>query len=577
VRAVTDTAHSNAPARSAILLVVDPDAASLARIRDELSRRYGHDYQVVCVDAPDEARSRLEEWRATHEPVAIVLTAQWMEGTTGTELLELVSELYPTTKRGLLIDFGDWGDAETASAIRHAMAVGHLDYYVLRPLPGHDELFHRTITEFLHEWSRAASGEPRQVVLLAEQWDRRGHELRSLLTRNGVPHLFYDSTEAAGADLLRALELGDETRPVIVLLDGRVLVDPSNAEVARAYGMTTELTDRRSYDVVVVGAGPAGLAAAVYAAAEGIDALVVEGESIGGQAGSSSRIRNYLGFSRGVSGAELAQRAYQQAWVFGAQFLLMSTVTALRPDHDGHAVVLADGTEIEARAVVLAMGVSYRRLGIPALEDLLGAGVFYGASTSEAQACTERDIYVIGGGNSAGQAALFLARYARRVTIVVRSGSLADSMSQYLRQEIDAAPHVSIVFDTQVVDGGGAGRLEWIRLRTADGGERDVPASALFVLIGADPRTEWLPEEIERDEHGFVRTGVDLEHVASGTGTWPLERPPQAFETSVPGVFAVGDVRASAIKRVASAVGEGSNVIQQVTRHIAEVAVRSAP
>jgi thioredoxin reductase (NADPH) len=233
-------------------------------------------------------------------------------------------------------------------------------------------------------------------------------------------------------------------------------------------------------------------------------------------------------------------------------------------------VVLADGTEIEARAVVLAMGVSYRRLGIPALEDLLGAGVFYGASTSEARACTEREVYVIGGGNSAGQAALFLARYAGRVTIVVRSGSLADSMSQYLRREIDAAPHVSIVFDTSVVDGGGQGRLEWLLLRDTDGGERKVETDALFVMIGAQPRTDWLPAEVERDDHGFVRTGVDLE--ASGSGAWALERPPFPFETSVPGVFAVGDVRSGSTKRVASAVGEGSNVIEQVTRHIAEAA-----
>jgi thioredoxin reductase (NADPH) len=333
--------------------------------------------------------------------------------------------------------------------------------------------------------------------------------------------------------------------------------------------MTTELTDRRSFEVVVIGAGPSGLAAGVYAAAEGIDALVVEGESIGGQAGSSSRIRNYLGFSRGVSGAELAQRAYQQAWVFGAQFLVMSDVTELRPAPDGgHTVVLADGTEIVARAVVLAMGVSYRRLDIAALDERLGAGVFYGASTSEAQACSDREVYVVGGGNSAGQAALHLARFARRVTIAVRAETLADSMSRYLLEEIDAAGHVTIAFETEIVDGGGTGRLEWLRLRDRSAGtEREVPADALFVMIGSQPRTDWLPDTIERD-HGFVCTGVDLER--GGAGSWPLERPPFAFETSVPGVFAVGDVRAGSIKRVASAVAEGSNVIQQVIRHITE-------
>jgi thioredoxin reductase (NADPH) len=565
-----------APTPGAIILVVESDAESRTRVGRELGRRYGGDYRIVSTASAEDARANLEAWREEHAPVALVLTAQWLDGLTGTELLEIVSELYPQSKRGLLIDFGDWGDERTAAAIRHAMAVGHLDYYVLRPLPGHDELFHRTITEFLHEWSRAAQGEPRQIVLLARQWDRRGHELRSLLTRNGVPHLFFDSDEHDGKEVLTALDLADEQRPIVVLLDGRILVDPTNAELARGYGMTTELTDRRSFDVVVVGAGPAGLAAAVYASAEGIESLVVEGESVGGQAGSSSRIRNYLGFSRGVSGAELAQRAYQQAWVFGAQFLVMCDVTELRPSPDGgHVVVLDDGTEIEARTVVLAMGVSYRRLGIDALEDLLGAGVFYGASTSEAQTCIDREVYVVGGGNSAGQAALFLARFAKRVWIVVRSGSLADSMSSYLRQEIEAAPHVSIVFNTCIVDGGGTGRLERLRLRdTTDGTEREVEADALFVMIGAQPRTEWLPAEVERDDHGFIRTGVELDIVAEGR--WPLERPPCPFETSIPGVFAVGDVRAGSIKRVATSVGEGSNVISQVQRTLAE-RTRAAP
>ncbi len=558
------------PGPGAVILVVESDTESQTRIGRELSRRYGGDYRIVSTASAEDAIESLEAWKAAGDPVALVLTAQWLDGLTGTELLEQVSELHPTTKRGLLIDFGDWGDERTAKAIRHAMAVGHLDYYVLRPLPGHDELFHRTITEFLHEWSRAAQGEPRQLVVLAGPYDPRGHELRSLLTRNGVPHLFFDTSEPEGRDVLVALDLADEERPVVVLFDGRVLVDPTNAEVARGYGMTTELTDRRSFDMVVIGAGPSGLAAGVYAAAEGVDALVVEGESIGGQAGSSSRIRNYLGFSRGVSGAELAQRAYQQAWVFGAQFLVMCDVTELRPGADGgHTVVLADGTEIEARAVVLAMGVSYRHLDVPALDERLGAGVFYGASTSEAQACTGRDVYVVGGGNSAGQAALHLARFARQVRIVVRTDTLADSMSQYLRQEIEAAPHVSIVFETEVVDGGGEGRLEWLRLRDrASGDEHQVPADALFVMIGALPRTDWLPETIERDDHGFVRTGVDVER--AGEGTWPLERPPYAFETRTPGVFAVGDVRAGSMKRVASAVAEGSNVVQQVMRHITE-------
>jgi thioredoxin reductase (NADPH) len=339
------------------------------------------------------------------------------------------------------------------------------------------------------------------------------------------------------------------------MLDGRAFVDPTNAELARGYGAMTELEGRREFDVVIVGAGPAGLAAAVYASSEGLRALVVERESIGGQAGSSSRIRNYLGFARGVSGAELAQRAYQQAWVFGTTFLLMRDVTELRAEGGDHVLTISDGSEVRAHSVVLAMGVNYRRLDIPALERLHGAGVFYGSSPSESQRFTGGQVCVVGGGNSAGQAAVHLSRYAERVTMVVRAGSLAASMSQYLRDEINAIPCIDVRLSTQVVDAAGENRLEQLTLLTA-GGPMTVPADALFLLIGARPHTQWLPPDIACDEQGYVLTGTG---VARGT-----ERQPMMFETSVPGVFAVGDVRAESVKRVASAVGEGSVVMQQV-------------
>jgi thioredoxin reductase (NADPH) len=333
----------------------------------------------------------------------------------------------------------------------------------------------------------------------------------------------------------------------VLLAGGEALVDPSNAELARGYGVTTELRDTGPFDLVVVGAGPAGLAAAVYASSEGLRVLVVERESIGGQAGSSARIRNYLGFSRGVTGAELAQRAYQQAWVFGTEFLLMREVDRLRFSGGLHVLGLAGGREIRARSVVLATGVTYRRLGIPSLDDLTGSGVFYGASPSDGRQFTGGHVFVVGGGNSAGQAAVHLSRYAAKVSLVVRGSTLDASMSQYLRHEIDVKPNIDVLLSTRVVDGSGEGRLERLTLR--DGGERSEPADALFVLIGAHPHTDWLPDEIERDDYGFVITGDD-------------------FETTVPGVFAIGDVRSDSVKRVASAVGEGSVVIHQVHRHL---------
>jgi thioredoxin reductase (NADPH) len=351
------------------------------------------------------------------------------------------------------------------------------------------------------------------------------------------------------------------TEPVVVVLDGTVLDDPSNTELARhGYRVPTEL-ERFDFDVVVVGAGPAGLAAAVYATSEGLETLVVEPASIGGQAGWSSRIRNYLGFPRGLSGAELAQRAYQQAWVFGTHFLLTREVAGLSPREDRHVLRLADGTEVSASSVILAMGIEYRRLNIPALDGLINAGVFYGSSPADAQPLTGQHVVIVGAGNSAGQAAAHLGRYAEQVTIVCRGSQLSTTMSQYLREEISAAANVVVRLKTQVVDASGDERLERVELRNEEGTEW-VPAQALFVLIGAHPRTDWLGSEIVRDDAGYVVTDERIGQA------WRLERPPLMFETSLPGVFAVGDVRAGSVKRVAAAVGEGSVVVQQVHRYL---------
>jgi thioredoxin reductase (NADPH) len=449
--------------------------------------------------------------------------------------------------------------------VRDAMALGHIDYYVLKPWKSPDELFHRTVCEFLHEWWRAADGAPREVTLVADPATPRAHELRSLLARNGVPHVFHPSDSPSGRRVLRGLGREGQPEPVVCLLGGHVLVDPSNVELARGYGVATTLDGSTDFDVVVVGAGPAGLATAVYAASEGFRCLVVEREAIGGQAGSSSRIRNYLGFARGVSGAELAQRAYQQAWVFGARFLLMRDTATLDRDGDRHVLVTADGSTIRARAVVLATGVAYRRLDVPGIDGLGGKGVFYGASVSEAPSFTGAQVVVIGGGNSAGQAVVHLARYAARVHLVVRGPSLVASMSQYLRDEIAATPNVEVRLSTEIVGAEGETRLERLTLRDrADGSETVLPADGLFVLIGAQPHTEWIPPAVARDEHGFLLTGPDFgpEELAA----WDADREPLRYETTVPGVFAVGDVRAHSVKRVAAAVGEGSVVIQDVQR-----------
>lgn len=555
-----------------VLLVVDEEQRCLARTEQQLRRRYGSDYAVRAERSAAAALTALEALRDAGEPVALVLADQWLRETTGAELLARVKALHPSAKRGLLIEWGAWADRDTSEAIFEAMALGRIDYYVLKPHGSPDELFHRTVAEFLFEWARAESPLQGEIAIVAVPHSRRAHELRNVLGRNGVPHVFLAPESAAGRALLDEAGREDAAVPVARVRDGRILVDPSNVDLADAFGVSTELGEEREFDVVVIGAGPAGLAAAVYASSEGMRALVVEGEAIGGQAGSSSLIRNYLGFSRGVSGAELAQRAYQQAWVFGTSFVLMRRVVELRPGERLHTLRLSDGTEVQTASVVLACGVSYRRLEIPALVELEGSGVFYGASASEAKALAGRRTFVVGGGNSAGQAAMHLARYAERVTLIVRGPSLAASMSSYLRHEIAAAGNVEVMLGTEIADGGGDGRLEALTLRDrASGEEQTLEAGGLFIMIGARPGTEWLPARVERDEWGYVLTGRDV----SAESTHPSER--QMLETSLPGVFAVGDVRRGAVKRVASAVGEGSVVIQQVHQHLEAAVEATAP
>lgn len=541
------------------ILVVGTPGEGVERVRDHLERRHGSDYAIVVEPDPRAALEQMARIDDEGGELALVLAEQWVDGMTGAELLGSVRARFPRARRGLLVEFGAWGDEATAAAIHTAMATGQIDYYVLVPWRTPDELFNRTVSEFLHEWARSLDTGPREVLVVGREADRRTHEVCSLLARNGIPYVATRDDAPEGRRALDRAGLDGSALPVVAFHDGRALADPSNVEIARAFGLRTA-PDADEVDLVIVGAGPGGLAAAVYAGSEGLRTLVVEREAIGGQAGSSSLIRNYLGFARGITGAELAMRAYQQAWVFGVPFVMMRDVVGLETAGEHHVVTLSDGSRVRARAVVLATGVSYRRLGVESLESLVGAGVFYGASISEAQGMRGRDVVVVGGGNSAGQAALHLARYARRVTIVVRADSLAESMSSYLIGEIDGAPNIDVRYSTEIVDGGGSGRLEWIVLADREGGGRERrPAEGLFILIGARPHTEWLPPELARDRWGYVMTGADL------GAAWPLSaRPPQPLETSLPGVFAVGDLRHRSMKRVASAVGDGANVVAQI-------------
>ncbi|MDP1804567.1 MAG: FAD-dependent oxidoreductase [Acidimicrobiales bacterium] len=482
----------------AVILAVDDDGEALAHLDRVLRSRYGMDYEIVCeVDAAAAGR-RLEQLRAQGRMVAVVLADQWLGGGTGIELLASVRTLHPLAKRGLLVSRGDWSVREP---MVRAIALGQMDGFLPKPARTPDEQFHRLVTEYLDEWHRAQAPPFVAVRLVGEQWHARCAELRDLLGRNGISLEFCPVASPAGQNVLERAGLDGARLPVVELFTGEVLVDPSNERLADAFGVTEPPVG--TVDVAIVGAGPAGLAAAVAAASEGLSTVLLDREGIGGQAGTSSLIRNYLGFPRGVGGAELASRAFEQAWLFGARPYLVRPAEGVRPGPDGFTVAVSGGPAVTARSVVIATGVSYRRLGIPSLEALVGAGVYYGAAVSEAQALAGRRVCVVGGGNSAGQAAVHLAKFAAQVTILVRSASLAASMSSYLIGEIEADPRIDIRYGAELAGGRGEGQLEAVTVVDRAGGEvADLPVAALFVLIGAEPRTGWLPPEIERDDWG---------------------------------------------------------------------------
>jgi thioredoxin reductase (NADPH) len=547
--------------RAPLLLAVDDDPALLADVERELRARYSNDYRVCCLGSVEEALAALAELAGTGEDVALVLAG---EGASGLELLSAVRPLFPDAQRALLIGWGHVGKVDTGDAIFEAIARGRIDQYLVRPAPPPDEQFHQAVSAFLLRWAEARRLVPNTIEVVGETWSGRAYELRDVLGRCAMPHRFCLAGSEQGKAILA--DVGPDRRlPLIVMPDGRVVEDPSDEDIARNAGTTIEPSGDR-YDLVIVGCGPAGLSGGVYGASEGLRTLVIDSGSIGGQATSSSSIRNYLGFPRGLSGADLARRAYQQAWVFGARFGFMQQVSSLAREGDGIVVSLQHGGFVVARAVVLATGASYRRLGVESLEALRGAGVFYGAAASEAPMVSGEEVYIVGGANSAGQAAVHLARYAKRVTLVVRAASLAAGMSHYLVHQVEETSNIDVRTGTEIIDGGGDGWLEHLVLRDRATGEQErVSAYGLFLMIGAQPHSEWLPPTVERDPDGFVLTGADL----SDEAVRAFDRRPFALETSLPGVFAVGDVRHGSVKRVASAVGEGSIAIQLVHRLLA--------
>jgi thioredoxin reductase (NADPH) len=547
-----------------ILIAVHEQPPELEIIQRELRSRYAVDYDVTCEGSAARALERLAVLRETGAQVLALFAPSDMTAMSGIEYLQRAHELHPRAQRVLLIP---WGNRSASRPVLKAISLGRIDRYAIQPSRSPDERFHHLVSELLNDWQQQHAP-PTVVTVVGERRSPRSYEVRDLLQRGGLPFAFHTADSADGQALLQNVQQPAGPFPVFIRFDGQVLTNPTNEQAAAFLGARHSF-EEGVFDLVVVGAGPAGLSAAVYGASEGLRTIVVDRETIGGQAGTSSLIRNYLGFPLGISGAELCNRALDQAWSFGAETSVLRQATQLRGAGTHRVLTFANGTEITTRTVVLATGASYQRLGIPSLESLVGAGVFYGGGVTEAQAMDGQQVYVIGGGNSAGQAAIHLAKHAERVTMIVRSGSLGASMSHYLVKTIEAKGNIDVHLYTEVIDGGGAGQLEELVLRdNTTGHTRAARAAALFVLIGAQPHTDWLPSSIQRDPRGFILTGQNLSPAATGTARTVQQRPPLLLETSMPGVFAAGDVRNGSIKRVASAVGEGGISIRSVHQYL---------
>jgi thioredoxin reductase (NADPH) len=544
-----------------ILLAVDDDAGVLEAVVQDLRRQYGNTYRVMRAGGGQAALDTLAQLKTREVPVALLLSDQRMPGMTGVEMLERARDLYPEARRVLLTAYAD-----TEAAIR-AINSARIHYYLNKPWDPPEEKLYPVLNDLLEDWQAGYRPSFEGLRVIGHRWSLNDHRIRNFLSRNHVPYRWLDVT--AGPETLKLLEdrqFDPQQLPVVLFADGTALVDPDLEDLAGRVGLRVQAA-QDFYDLVVVGAGPAGLAAAVYGASEGLNTLVIEPVAPGGQAGSSSRIENYLGFPSGVTGAELGRRAHTQALRFGAEFVTQRA-TGMRVDGQYRFIQLADGREVSSHAVLLAPGVQYRKLEIPGGDRLTGRGVYYGAALVEALACKGEEVYIVGGANSAGQAALHFARFAAKVTMLIRGEGLSATMSKYLIDEIARTSNIVVEARTQVLEAIGDERLAALKLRQPSG-EGQVPASSLFVLIGAEPVTAWLPPCILRDEKGFLLAGLDLLKDGKLPEVWLEKREPLLLESSVPGVFVAGDVRHGSVKRVASAVGEGSIAVQLIHQYLA--------
>jgi thioredoxin reductase (NADPH) len=548
-------------ARTAIITVDDDPDVSRAVSRD-LRRRYGSDYRIIRAESGPSALDALRELKLRGDQVAVILADYRMPNMNGVEFLEHAMDIYPGARRVLLTAYADTG------AAIDAINVVDLDHYLLKPWDPPEEKLYPVVDTLLETWRASDHHVVPEIKVIGHRWNARSSDVREFLARNQVPYRWFSTDEPEGKRMLEAAGQDGLQLPVIITLDHEMLVAPSDAELAAKVGLATNPSSDFD-DLIVVGGGPAGLGAAVYGASEGLRTVLLERTATGGQAGQSSRIENYLGFPDGVSGAQLTTRARLQAAKFGAEVLTTREVTGLEINGSARTVRFSDGSSLDAHSVILTTGVTYRQLRAPGLDDLTGAGVYYGSALTEAAACVDNDVFIVGGANSAGQSAVYLSRMAKSVTLLVRGPSLTKSMSHYLIEQVESVPNITVRTCTEVIGARGDGHLEGLTLRDANTGEtEDVAAQHLFVFIGAAPLTSWLDGVLERDEHGFVLTGPDLSADGEPPAEWPLDRAPYHLEASVPGVFVAGDVRAESAKRVASAVGEGAMAVMLVHRYL---------
>jgi thioredoxin reductase (NADPH) len=547
-----------------VLLSVDDDPGVSRAVARDLRRRYGEEFRVLRASSGDEALDALRELKLRGDSVAAMLADYRMPQMNGIEFLERAMDLFPRARRTLLTAYAD-----TEAAIQ-AINVVDVDFYLLKPWDPPEEKLYPVVDAMIESWRASRDGAVEDVKLIGHRWSAPSFRARDFLARNAVPYRWYSVDEPEGRRLLEAAGAGPDDVPVVITTDAVVLLAPSDAELAAVAGLNVEPREE-FYDLVVVGGGPAGLGAAVYGASEGLRTVLVEREATGGQAGQSSRIENYLGFPDGVSGGQLAERARRQAAKFGAEMLLARDCVALEAHGAKRVLRFADGSKIAAHAVVLATGVSYRSLDVAGADGLTGRGVYYGSAMTEAAECADQKVFIVGGANSAGQAAVFFARYARSVHVLVRGPALEASMSHYLIEQLANTPNITVHTCTTVAEAHGTDHLEELTLQDANTGERTTyPANHLFVFIGGAPRTHWLDGAVVRDERGFIPTGPGLLEDGRRPHAWPLDRDPYFLESSLPGVFVAGDVRAESVKRVASAVGEGAMAVTLVHRYLEE-------